>query len=119
MVETLRAHLLRQAELRLALGAGRAGPDAFVFCQADGSPLSPDRLSQQWRRAVEARYPVSFHALRHTHASALIARGPEYHERQPAHRPPSATITLNIYGHLFKNTDSQAALAIEAALRGG
>jgi integrase len=39
--------------------------------------MSPDNLSRDWRRAVKAlKLPdVIFHALRHSHASALIASG--------------------------------------------
>jgi integrase len=44
---TRRKHL----ELRLALRLGRAEPDALVFCHTDGSPTSPDNLSQDWGRA--------------------------------------------------------------------
>jgi integrase len=39
--------------------------------------MSPDNLSRDWRRAVKTlKLPdVMFHALRHSHASALIASG--------------------------------------------
>lgn len=118
VVETLRAHKLRQGELRLALGLGRPGPDDLVFCLEDGSPLPPDRLSQQWRRAaVSLKIPaVTFHAFRHSHASALIAAGVDIVtvSRRLGHGSP--TITLGIYAHLFKNTDTAAAAAIETAL---
>jgi integrase len=51
--------------------------DALIFSGPDGSPISPDNLSRDWRRACRSLgLPmVAFHALRHTHASALIARG--------------------------------------------
>lgn len=52
VVDTLRAHRVKQSELRLALGTGRVSPDDLVFSRTDGTPLSPDRLSQQWRRLV-------------------------------------------------------------------
>jgi integrase len=62
---------------------------------------------------------VSFHALRHTHASALIAAGLDVVaiSRRLGHANP--TITLNTYAHLFKKDDSGAAIAIEAAMRTG
>ena len=50
----LRAHLLRQAEQRLAMGASRPGPDDLVFTMPDGRTLSPDNLSRDWRRTVIA-----------------------------------------------------------------
>jgi integrase len=62
---------------------------------------------------------VSFQALRHTHASAPIAAGVDLVaiSRRLGHANP--TVTLNIYGHLFKKDDGAAADAIEAALRYG
>jgi len=61
---------------------------------------------------------VSFHALRHTHASALIADGLNVVEvsRRMGHKNP--IVTLNTYGHLFKRDDSAAARAIEKAMTG-
>jgi len=59
---------------------------------------------------------VMFHALRHTHASALIQgirRGADF----PAGRPRLTTITLRIYALLFNTVDSTAAAAIESVLR--
>jgi integrase len=120
-VETLRAHRLRQGEIRLALGVGRPGPDDLVFGLEDGSPMPPDRLSQQWRRAADALDlpAVTFHAFRHTHASALIAAGLDIVtiSRRLGHSSPG--ITLSIYAHKFKNTDDVAAQAIDAAMGGG
>jgi integrase len=60
---------------------------------------------------------VSFHVLRHTHVSALIAAGLDVVavSRRIGHANP--TVTLNTYGHLFKGDDSAAVAAIEAALR--
>jgi integrase len=119
-IETLKAHRLRQGELRLALGLGRPGPDDLVFCLEDGSPLPPDRLSQRWHRtAVALGLPlVTFHAFRHTHASALLGAGLDIVtiSRRLGHGSPG--ITLGIYAHHFKNTDAAAAAAIEAALGG-
>jgi integrase len=121
VADMLRSHAVKQSELRLALGVGRAGPDDFVFCKTDGSPLSPDRLSRRWRDAVEARgLPrVTFHAFRHTHASALIAAGLDIVtiSRRLGHGSPG--ITLGIYAHLFSNTDAAAAKAMDVALGKG
>jgi integrase len=59
---------------------------------------------------------VSLHALRHTHASQLIASGMDVLtiSRRLGHGSP--TITLGVYGHLFTNTDDRAAEIIESAL---
>jgi integrase len=51
---------------------------------------------------------ITFHALRHTHASQLIDAGVDV-----------VTIskrTLRIYAHLFRQKDDKAAVAINEAL---
>jgi integrase len=60
---------------------------------------------------------VTLHALRHSHASALIASGQDVVtvSRRLGHTSP--TITLNVYAHLFDKTDESAATAIEAILK--
>jgi integrase len=117
-VEILRAHRRRQLEQRLALGLGRPDGEALVFALADGLPRSPDNLSRDWRRAARAlRLPlVMFHALRHSHASALIAAGVDVMSIARRLGHGSAAFTLRVYGHLFASTDAAAARAIEAAM---
>jgi integrase len=114
----LRAHRREQLELRFALGAGAMSAADLVFTTPTGHPLSPDNLSRDWARAVKARKlpPTTFHALRHVHASALIAAGVDVLpiSRRLGHGSP--TTTLSVYGHLFSDTDAAAADAIEAAM---
>jgi integrase len=115
----LREHRKKQLELRVALGLGKAGPDALVFCNPDGTMLKPSWLSYTWRNTRDRlKLPkVSFHAFRHTHASALIAAGLDVVavSRRLGHSSP--VVTLRIYAHLFNNDDSPAVAAIEAAMR--
>jgi integrase len=118
-VDALRAHRRQQLEWRVALGQGRPEPSALVFSTMEGAPLSPDNLSRDWRRVSVAKgLPrVTFHALRHSHASALIASGLDVLtvSRRLGHSSPAVTLTT--YAHLFSKTDVAAANAIEAALR--
>jgi integrase len=98
-VDTLRAHRLKQLELRVALGQGKPEPGALIFSTLEGAPLSPDNLSRDWRRVVAALDlpAVKLHALRHSHASALIASGLDVLtvSRRLGHGSP--VVTLNTY----------------------
>ena len=60
---------------------------------------------------------ITFHALRHTHASQLIASGVDIVtiSRRLGHAKPS--VTLAIYAHMFHTDDRKAAAAINAALQ--
>jgi integrase len=117
-VEVLRQHRKTQIEPRLALGLGRLPADAFVFGTVEGAPRDPDRITQDWKRFAAARGlpKVTLHALRHTHASALIAAGadPVTVSRRLGHGSP--VITMAVYAHLFDRNDESAAKAIDAVI---
>jgi integrase len=119
-VEALKDHHRRTLERRLLLGQGRPAADTFVFTTFDGNPIRPDSLSRWWGDMVRSRKlpAISFHALRHSHASALIAAGvdPLSASRRLGHSSPS--ITLNVYSHVFKRSEDKAVAAITAALKG-
>lgn len=117
-VDALRVHRRQQLELRMALGVGALPSDAPVFGDIDGNWPNPYSLSDRWRDLVKSRNlpKVTFHALRHSHASALIAAGLDVVavSRRLGHASPA--LTLNVYSHLFVNNDEEAAKAIDAAL---
>jgi integrase len=117
IVAELRVHWKAQQEQRLKLGLGKAPDDALVFAAWDGTPRKPNAITKEWARNVAVlKLPkVSLHALRHTHGSQLIASGMDVLtiSRRLGHASP--TITLNVYGHLFGNTDDRAAQVIETA----
>lgn len=89
-----------------------------MFCRPTGEPIPPNDLSRDWLRACKALgLPrVTFHALRHTHASALIAAKVDIVKisRRLGHGSPS--VALNIYSHLSDMRDDAAAEAIDAAM---
>ncbi len=120
VIETLDKHRREQLELRVRLGLGKPPDDALVFPRLDGSPQSPSEASRLWcRSAPRLGFPhITFHALRHTHASQLIDAGVDVVTiaRRLGHANP--TTTLSTYAHLFRETDGAAADAINAALMG-
>src|SRR5262245_8658653 len=64
-----------------------------------------------WRRFVTANGlpAVSFHSLRHAHASTLIAKGVDILTISRRLGHSKATITLDVYGHLIEGADAAAA----------
>lgn len=121
VLDVLRAQRRDALELRMALGLGKLPDDALVFPAADGAPRAPQSLSKAWKRAAEdhiATRGVTFHALRHTHASQLIEAGVDIVtiSRRLGHASPN--VTLAIYAHLFRQRDDKAADAINAAMGG-
>jgi integrase len=117
VVDTLRQQRRQLLERRLALGQGRLTDEDLVFPQWDGSPQRPNTLSSSWAKAAKAHgLSISFHALRHTHASQLIAAGVDVVTIAKRLGHASADITLRVYAHLYHQDDSKAAAAINASL---
>jgi integrase len=118
VIDTLRAHRKELLEQRMRLGLGRLGPDDLLFARPDGSPVKPTAISMAWAAfADQIGMPeVTFHALRHTHASQLIAQGVDIVtiSRRLGHANPN--VTLAVYAHLFATDDSRASAAIDSAL---
>ena len=111
----LKSHRARQDERRLALGLGRAPDDMTVFARWNGELRSPSRLSQSFADVMDVlEIDCTLHGLRHTHVSQLIASGLDVLtiSRRIGHASPS--ITLNVYSHMFSNTDARAAEIMEA-----
>jgi integrase len=112
-VELLRAHRLAQREAYLKAMIRPA--EELVFARPDGAPLSPDNLSRDWKRA---NLGVSFHALRHTHASALIAAGVDVATVSRRLGHANVATTLRVYTHVFDKvrSDDQSRDAIARVL---
>ena len=117
-VAALSEHRRQLLETRMKLGAGKLPDDALLFTTLDGRPLRPGNVSSDWGEiAASVGMPeISFHGLRHTHASQLIASGVDIVtiSKRLGHAKPS--VTLAIYAHMFHTDDRKAAAAINAAL---
>ena len=117
-VEALREHRKRLLEIRMKLGAGKLPAAALLFSNLEGLPLRPSAISSDWGEIAESigMPEITFHALRHTHASQLIDRSVDIVTiaTRLGHGKPS--VTLAIYAHMFKTDDRKAAAAIDAAL---
>ena len=105
-------------EQALRLGIGKIADDALLFAGADGGPLSPNAVSAAWAHFADniGQPAVTFHALRHTHASQLIDAHVDIVtiSKRLGHAKPDTT--LRVYAHLFRKDDGKAAAAINAAL---
>jgi integrase len=117
LIEVFRKFRTEQLEIRMKLGAGKAN-DALLFGGINGELPSQKYYSQMWSNlAAQIGMPeITFHSLRHTHASMLISEGVDIVtiSNRLGHAKPD--ITLRTYAHLFATDDSKAAAAINAAV---
>ena len=114
-VLALRDHRRETLELRIKVGAGALPDDHPLFGDFDGNWPSPQRITSRWGDALAAKgLPKrTFHSLRHSHASALIAAGLDVVtvSKRLGHSNPA--LTLSVYSHLFVSKDGLAAAAID------
>jgi integrase len=96
-------------------------PNKFnlIFPNSVGNPMTHDNVvKRQFRPALKkAGLPViRFHNLRHTYASLLIDQGEniKYIQTQLGHSSPS--ITLDVYAHLMKAVNQEAACRLEKTI---
>ncbi|MEZ7892705.1 MAG: tyrosine-type recombinase/integrase [Candidatus Wallbacteria bacterium] len=82
-----------------------------LFTQWNGKPMHPSAITHWFERFLKRNeLPViNFHALRHTSATLLIAKG--VHPKTISSRLGHANIstTMDIYGHALEATDKVAA----------
>jgi integrase len=118
VVAELKAHRIEQAQELLKAGK-RLSDDDFVVTQADGSPLRPHSLGQEWVRFLaKSTLPrIRFHDLRHAHATHLLTSGvhPKIASERLGHS--KVGITLDLYSHVLPNMQTDAVALVDEALR--
>jgi len=94
-------------------------PDALVFANAAGNPLSHSSFLTHHFKPAQMRAGVTcrFHDLRHTSVALAIAEGAHSKTIQARMGHSSITVTLDRYGHLFPELDESLASAFDARLR--
>jgi integrase len=116
-VAALRAHRARQLETRLELGPLWEDHD-LVFTGVLGRPIHPTTLGRRFRALVKEAGlpPLTFHGLRHTHATILMLAG--VHPKVVSERLGHADIgiTLQTYSHVLPQMQAQAAEVFAAAV---
>jgi integrase len=91
----------------------------LVFVGPIGTPIRRSTWSDTWRKAAEplgVEKGEGFHALRHFYASTLIRAGESVKVVQERLGHSSATMTLDVYGHLFASDEDRTRAAIDGVL---
>jgi len=88
----------------------------LIFLNEQGGPVDHNNLlKRKFYPAIEKAElgKFRFHDLRHTYASLLIEQGEniKYIQSQLGHSSP--TVTLNVYAHLMKPVNQEAAIRLE------
>lgn len=94
-------------------GNGHPALDDLLFTFDGSKPLDPANVRKRFPEALDAAglKRVTIHSLRHSYASLLLSYGASVKAVQNALGHSSATMTLNVYGHLMPSEIDNAALA--------
>lgn len=118
LVTELDAHRRRQLEDRLRMGNRWKGGD-YVCCNDDGSAIKPERLSGNFMYFSQTHgFKVSFHDLRHTHASLLLADGVNMKVTQERLGHSNLAMTSDTYSHTSTEMQRTAAATMDRLLGG-
>jgi integrase len=96
------------------------GPSGLLFTNTKGEPVRRSTFSENWRAAAgPLGIPTGdgFHQLRHFYASVLIRSGESVKVVQKRLGHTSATMTLDIYGHLWEQDEEHTRTAIDERLQ--
>lgn len=117
LVDILRAHKVRQNEVRLQAGDVWK-PNGYAFANDLGEHLTPDQVRRTLLHALRAAGlpQIRPHDLRHTHASVLLRLRTPMKVVQERLGHSSFAITADIYSHVAPDLQTQAASAFGAAL---
>jgi integrase len=109
-VAALRAHRVRQAEEKLAVG-GRYRDSELVFTGPDGTAVHPERFSDWFRQHVRAAGlpKIRLHDVRHSYATAALAAGVPAKVVSERLGHANIAITMDTYSHVLPGLDEQAA----------
>lgn len=121
-VECLKRHRVDQLneKMRLRL-VWREPAGELVFPNELGGPWAPDNLSKAFKvRVLKLGLPdrISFHSLRHSHATALLMANIPARIAAGRLGHSSTRVTTDTYQHLFADAQDEAARRIDEAMRG-
>ena len=118
VLQLLRTHRAKQAELRL-----KAGPlwedSGLVFTNEFGHHLAIHTVYKDFKKEAAAigRPDARFHDLRHSYAVAAIRSGDDIKTVQGNLGHATAAFTLDVYGHVTEQMKQASAARMEGYIK--
>ncbi|UED70677.1 site-specific integrase [Brevibacillus sp. HD3.3A] len=91
----------------------------LVVCTHFGGPVTQRGIQKMWSSFLKktGAPKITFHDLRHTHASLLIKQGVHIKVISERLGHSSVSITMDTYGHLMPNMQQEAAAGLDALIK--
>ncbi len=119
-LQALRDELSRQLIMKAEMGSEFNSLN-LVFLNSEQRPLDPKYINNHLRAlCVKAEItPVSFHKLRHTAATLMVAAGVELHQVKEQLGHSQIALTANLYAHGVTEAQRKAVNILDGVLRSG
>ena len=119
IMEVLKKHQFQQNEMKQLLGPAYQDND-LIFCNGKGSPLHPDSFTKHYQRFLEKAglTKTTFHNARHTFATLALESGVGIKTVQEILGHSSISITGDIYSHVTKKMNDDAANKMSRVITG-
>lgn len=112
---------IKKNQYAMHLASGRTVTYEYVCSWDDGRPLTPGYVAKTFTKLVKqhSMKKITFHGLRHTHATILYASGASSHDISKRLRHSRVSTTDDIYIHITdeikKSTAELFSMAVENA----
>ncbi|GIO04756.1 site-specific integrase [Brevibacillus reuszeri] len=116
-IEALKDHRQFIVQERVALGPAYENNN-LVVCTQFGGPVTQRAIQKVWTSFLrKTNAPkITFHDLRHTHATLLIKQGVHIKVISERLGHSSVSITMDTYGHLMPNMQEDAAVGLDSVI---
>ena len=117
ITKLLKEYQRKQLKNRLLLGDKWIETNR-LFVQSNGAPMHPDTITKWFRQFLQDKNlpHITFHGLRHTHATLLISQGLDVRTVSNRLGHAQTSTTLNIYAHAFAKMDREASEKLDNLL---
>ncbi len=114
VISILKKHHINQLKNKIKFGTNY-NDNNLVCCKDDGSFINPKNFSRDFHILITNSNlkNIRFHDLRHTHASLLVKLGIHPKEISTRLGHSDIGITMNLYSHIYEETDIQVANMFE------
>lgn len=118
LIDLLKKHRIKQLENKMLYGKDYQDNN-LVCCYENGQFFNPKRFSGKFNELLRKNnLPViRFHDLRHSHASLLVKLGVQPKEISERLGHSNIGITMDLYSHLYEETDREVAEMFEQLIK--
>lgn len=117
LIDMLKKYRKQYEVIQARYGVGYKNDD-YVICQANGKPYKPFSFTKKFTTFLEKNglRHIRYHDIRHTNASIMLQQGisPKIAQERLGHS--DFAITMNIYSHVTKKVETEAAQKLDDVL---